>query len=256
MKKNYFTLVLIALFGITHAQTKSSGTVTLTTGFTLKIDVNNTTNLATFTMTGPTTAWFAVALDAQSMSSANSDCIAFGTSLLDRSLTGSQGQPTTDITQNLTVVTNTTSGSTRTLVFTRPLNTGDTKDYTFNYATLSSLSIIWAVGPNTTLSNYHASRGSSSLTFTVLGNEDFSPSLEKIALYPNPTNGILHINKNGALEINTIKVFNTNAQLIREIKVDNSSEQISINLTDLSKGIYFIEISNHEDKVVKQIELE
>jgi hypothetical protein len=255
MKKIYFTLLLASLFGTSFAQTKTSGLVTLSSNMSLQIDVNNTSNLVTFTMVGSTTKYLAFALNSTSMSDTNADCIEFGTTLLDRHLSGGQSQPITDTTNNLTLVSNTTSGTTRTIIFTRPLTTTDTTfDYQFNYATLTSLNIIWAVGPGNTVNSQHQSRGSNTLTFTTLGNNEFLPSLEKLTISPNPSNGIFEITKSNLITISKVNVFDINAKLIKEINFD-TNQNLSIDLSPLSKGIYFLEISNTTDKIVKKIEL-
>ena len=53
--------------------------------------------------------------------------------------------------------------------------------------------------------------------------------------------------------INKIRVFDINAKLIQEINPDYKNESNSIDLTGLNSGLYFMEISNDNDQVVKKI---
>lgn len=257
MKRTLFTLFLAGITTSIFAQTKSSGNVVLSTatgyGLTVKVDLNQSTSVVTITMTGPSDKWFALGLNAYTMS-ANTDCITSGgTSVLDQYLPGGHNQPITDPTNNLTVSSNTVGGLNRTIVVTRPFNTSDTHDYTFTSA-LTSLNIIWAIGPSTTLSAQHDIYGSDTLTFTTLGTDDFSILEQSLKLYPNPSKGIFKVSRGGA-DLSKIKVFDINGKLVREINSDLNNSDIQIDLSGVGKGIYFLELSNGSDKAVKKIQI-
>ena len=259
MKNKLLFLMLIGVSFFSYSQTKSSGTVSLNSvsgaSLSVKIDLNQASSLATITMVGPSNKWFSIGFNSTTMAR-NTDCITYGTSLLDQYLPGGQNQPTTDTTNNLTLVSNSVSGSTRTVVLTRPLSTGDAKDYTFNYNTISStnLNIIWAIGPDTNVANQHDYFNAQNLTFSVLGNESF-PTLENLTISPNPSNGIFNISNTNLIQLSKIKIFDTNAKLIKEIAILENQTNISLDLTNLSKGLYFVELSNDNDKTIKKIEI-
>lgn len=257
MKKSYLLFAVLALINLTNAQTKSTGVVSLRTGTdltTIKIDLNQATSTATLTMVGPSSRWFSVGFNTTSMTSNTDVFTSAGTQVIDQVLPGGQIAPNTDATNNLTVVSNTVSGTSRTVVVTRPFNTGDSKDYTFNYAS-NSLNIIWAFGPDTNISNEHDRFGSKALTFTTLGTEDFN-SINDIVVSPNPSSGIFTISKNSSIQISKVKIFDTNAKMLKEINVERFDTNNTINLSELSKGMYFMEISSKEDKVVKKVMIE
>jgi Secretion system C-terminal sorting domain/DOMON domain len=253
MKKSYLLLAMFAMINVSFAQQKETPVTTIGS-MTVKINMNQGNSLATITMTGPSNKWLSIGLGTTSMS-VNKDVITYGTTLLDQYFTTSgHVAPTTDPTNNLTLVSNTVVGTNRTLVITRPLNTGDAKDYAFVYS-MSSMSIVWAVGPSTTITSEHATFGSKSLAFsTVLGTEDFT-TLDKISVFPNPSNGLFSISKNNLTTINKIRVFDTNAKLLKEITTDSNFNN-TIDISELSKGIYFMEISNDIDQVVKKVIIE
>lgn len=251
MKKIYLLLVMFGTMNTSFAQQKETAVTTIGS-MTVKLLLDQSTSLVTITMTGPSTKWFSIALNTNSMSS-NKDCITYGTSLLDQHMGSGHVAPITDTANNLTLVSNTVSGTTRTIVMTRPFITGDTSDYVFDFA-ITSLNIIWAVGPSTNISSQHSSFGSKTLTFNTLGIEDFA-SLDKVIVSPNPSNSVFTISGNNEIQISKIKIFDINAKLLKEIQPEITNENIAIDLVDLPKGLYFMEISSQEDKTVKKIML-
>lgn len=251
MKKTYLLMLCLGLMQLINAQQKETALTTIG-GMKVKINLNSATSLATITMVGPSTKWLSIGLSTSDMAT-NKDVMTYGTTLLDQYFT-SNGHvaPTTDVTNNLTVVSNTVAGTTRTIVFTRPFSTGDAKDYTFAYS-LTSLNIVWGIGPSTNVSSEHATFGSKTLTFSaVLANENFA-SLEDITVFPNPSSGVFNIAKNSMISINKIRVFDSNAKLLKEINTEITDQNNSIDLTGLTSGMYFMELSNDSDQVVKKI---
>lgn len=249
MKKLYFVIALLVGLNVSMAQTKSTGVVNLNSLMTLKIDLNSATSTVTITLTGPSDRWFGIGFNATSMFN-GTDCIYYTTSLVDSVITG-QSSPSTDTTNEWTVVSdNIISGTTRSLVITRNF-VGGIGDYTFNYNN-NTLNIIWAYGSSVTMSQHSGiGRGSSNLGFT-LGVDDFS-SLDNITIAPNPSNGIFNITKNIQTSISKVTVFDINGKVLKVIDSELSLDSIQMNLSDFSKGVYFVEISNDIDKVVRKI---
>ena len=247
MKKIYLAIALLVGLNVSIAQTKSTGVVNLNSLMTLKIDKNLTTSSVTLTLTGPSDKWFGVGFNAFAAMTNGTDCLYYSSSLVDSKITG-QSTPTTDATNEWAISSNTVSGTTRTLVLTRNF-VGGTGDYTFAYND-NSLNMIWAYGSGLTMSQ-HAIRGSTALGFT-LGIEDFA-SLDKITIAPNPSNGIVTISKNNQTTITKVTVFDINAKVLKVIDSELNLEAIQIDLSKFSKGVYFVEISNDTDKVVRKI---
>jgi hypothetical protein len=256
MRKIYLAIALFTVITVSVAQTKSAGPVNLGGGImTLKIDKNSTTSTVTVTLTGPFDKWFGIGFNASGAMTNGTDCLYYATSLVDSKITG-QGAPQTDTdnTNNWTV-SNTTSGTTRTLVLTRGF-VGGSGDYTFVYND-NSLNVIWAIGSSSTLaqhSNANTSRGSTALGFT-LGVEDFT-SLDKITIAPNPSNGVFTISKNNQTTISKVTIFDINGKVVKVVDSELDLEAIQIDLSKYSKGVYFVEITNETDKVVRKIIIE
>ncbi|KOS06743.1 hypothetical protein AM493_12430 [Flavobacterium akiainvivens] len=117
------------------AQSKTTGSVSLQTGMTAELNLNNGTTTATLTLTGPSDRWFALQFgsfsNGQGMASGMDVVWYNGTTLVDGFMNGIGSAPTTDA-NGWTVSSNTVSGSTRTIVATRAF-AGGTNDFTFNY---------------------------------------------------------------------------------------------------------------------------
>jgi hypothetical protein len=250
MKKIYIAIALLVGLNVSKAQTKSSGVVTLNSSMSLQVDMNSATSTVTLRLTGPADRWFAIGFNAFGAMTNGTDCIYYSTSLVDSVLTG-QSAPTTDASNEWTLVSNDIlSGTRRSLVLTRNF-TGGAGDYTFNYNN-NSLNIIWAFGSGTAMTQHAGTaRGSSTLGFT-LGVDDFT-SLENITISPNPSNGIFSITKNIQASISKVTVFDINGKVLKVIDSVLALDTIQMNLSDFSKGIYFVEISNDIDKVVRKI---
>jgi hypothetical protein len=158
-KKTYLLfLFLLGFIESSFSQTYSTGVVNLsnTSGLamTAKIDV---TNQVKITLTGPAGRWFAVGLNANSMIN-GTDVVsvhsAGNLNAFDCSLSGFSA-PVSDPSQNWTINSDVVSGTVRTVIATRALNTGDANDYIFS-ASASSISLIWARSSSATFSySYH-----------------------------------------------------------------------------------------------------
>ncbi|MEO8235095.1 MAG: T9SS type A sorting domain-containing protein [Flavobacterium sp.] len=258
MKNQLFGLIFFISMFNANSQTKTTGLVALSSsgGISIKIDLNSVTSIATLTLVGPSDRWISVGFSSSFMSSACDAVFLSSASVLsDRKIT-SYSTPTTDAIQNWTVTSNTTSGTTRTVVATRVFNDGDANDYVFNYSTISTLNIIYASSGSANYTSQHSSstRGSKSLNFSLLGVEDFTFG-SKINIFPNPSNGIFNFTKDETVELKTIKIFDNSAKLLKEIPFDKNSINSTINLTNLSAGIYFVELSNETDKTVKRLQI-
>lgn len=171
MKKTLLAAIVALATTGAFAQSKTTGSVTLTTGMTAKVDLNNDTSTATLTLTGPQDRWIALQFgsftNTQGMATGMDMVYYNGTTLVDCHMNGEGATPITD-TNDWTVTSNTVSGSTRTIVATRAF-TGGTGDYTFVYSN-TDIDFAWAKGSSAsyTLSNH----GSSNRGYKI--NQSFS----------------------------------------------------------------------------------
>ena len=247
MKKITFILTfLMASYGF--AQNVSTGVVTLTPGFTVQFDVNGSTEKVTMTMVGPSDVWLGVALNnnlGNSMGTGGEDVILYdSTGLKDRNLTGAQNAPNIDDSQDWTQMSNTESDNVRTIVATRALNTGDSKDYVFTTAT-TSLPMLWAKGSSLVL-NYHASRGGAAAT---LGTTTIA--LPEFNVYPNPTAKELNVQFPASIKEANISVYSVLGTLIFQSNMGKLNTKI--NTSEWNTGVYLMNISTPQFSQTKRI---
>jgi|GEM_PF-2393842 len=100
-------------------------------------------------------------------------------------------------------------------------------------------------------------------TVTVSGNysiataiNDFN-SIIKVAVYPNPSNGKFNveINNEKANEMN-IEIFNVQGQVVYSTSIYNNEYKGEINISNLSKGIYYLRINDGSNVNTKKILLQ
>jgi len=69
--------------------------------------------------------------------------------------------------------------------------------------------------------------------------------------YPNPSNGVLNIENPAFDKASSILIFNSTGQLVEEFEM--SSEFASLNLTHLTKGVYFVKLNDQSAKMQKLV---
>jgi hypothetical protein len=75
----------------------------------------------------------------------------------------------------------------------------------------------------------------------------------KINIYPNPANKVLYIEKGNNLNYE-VKIFSLNGEIKRIIKFQ--SNKLNIDISDFTKGMYLIRVSNQDFEEVKKIIIE
>ena len=173
MKTKSLFLFILGFSYLSLAQSFTTGVVNLssTSGLAMSVKLDISSNV-TMTLVGPSGRWFALGFGAENME-AETDVVGVhsaGTlSNFDAKLIG-YAAPVADALQNWTITSNQVVSGVRTIVATRPLDTGDANDYTFS-AEEGTLSLIWARGSSNSFSyGYHGSsnRGVVNATFTPL----------------------------------------------------------------------------------------
>ena len=76
---------------------------------------------------------------------------------------------------------------------------------------------------------------------------------ESLNIYPNPTSGILHIQSDYLMGTVDTKIYNLQGQVVLFDHSVPSNGTISLDLSSIKTGIYFIKISSEEGTVVKKI---
>ncbi|GEC77295.1 T9SS type A sorting domain-containing protein [Flavobacterium aquatile] len=251
------TLLLTLLSLGAFAQTKSTGNIALSTNMAATLTLNNTTSTVTLTLSGPNDRWFALQFGSFTGGmQAGTDVVYWNnTTLVDARHIGIGSAPSVDAINNWTLVSNTNNSPAsgqRTVVFTRPFNTGDANDYTFNYAD-ANIDLAWARAdtPTFAVTVYHggANRGVLLNTATTLGVDKFS--LNNAQIYPNPSNGDFNIKSETI--ITKVNVYSQTGAFVKTVEVENNADNAAINIKGLSTGVYLIELVNDTEKSWKKI---
>lgn len=85
-----------------------------------------------------------------------------------------------------------------------------------------------------------------------LKTKDFDSS--NFVLYPNPTNSNINVSLlNSSEAINSIEIHNLLGKKIKEV-INSSSNDVNIDVSDLSKGVYLVQITTQSDlKITKKL---
>ena len=212
-------------------------------GMSVKFDLNQTNTTATMTLAGPSDRWFGIQFgdfaDGQGMATGQ-DLVYFnGTTLVDASFNGLGVFPTNDINNNWTVISNTIDSGIRTIVATRAFDTGDTKDFSFDFNN-TSIDIVWAKRSlaGFTFGSHGGSRGYLfDIAFETLSNKDFDNPLKQIVAYPNPT--VDYFALESQIEIEEVKIYDLSGKFVEKLKQIEGK----FNVYTLEPGTYFVEIA-------------
>ena len=237
MKKTLLILFLITSFSL-FAQSFSTGTQTLSSGLTANINIDNDTGTTTLTLAGPSNKWFGIGFGNSNMN--GTDIFMTNGSSIRDAYSTSNGQPQADSSQesgDWTLVSNTISSGTRTIVATRANDTGNSNDYTFS-ASAGSLTVIWAIGATSQYSSGHSNRNATTLSVSLGISENNLLSFE---IYPNPVSDLLNIQLPTGTEKAEVSVFDYTGRLVSSKTI--SSNDTAIDVQKISKGIYMIRVA-------------
>lgn len=250
MKKTTFTFIAILFAAMGFSQTFSTGVVQFFPEYSVKVDV--TPSLVTLTQIMPSDRWYSVAFD-NGGNMIKGDIVAFidTTNITDLQLIGYL-TPSTDAIQSWTTTSNTIVGTTRTVISTRALNTGEIGDYVFSAAAGSiNLACSRSAGAGFTLGDHGGSANAKvtqpySLT---LGNNEFEK--QSFRLYPNPTKGFTTIEMPEITSKGELKMYDALGRVVKNQTISELSTQL--NISDLQSGTYLVVIRTDYGNSTKQL---
>ena len=85
----------------------------------------------------------------------------------------------------------------------------------------------------------------------VLGNND--EYLSNFSTYPNPTTGIINIQSSNLNETVELAIYNLQGQVLVSDQRSPVNGAISVDLSTMNTGVYFIKIASEEGTVVKKV---
>jgi hypothetical protein len=231
MKKTLLFLFLTTSISL-FAQSFSTGTQTLLSGLTANINIDADTEITTLTLTGPSNAWFAIGFGNLDMG--GTDVFRTNGSTIVDAYSSGNALPAQDTSQDWNLVSNTVSGSNRTIVATRANNTGDSNDHVFS-ASAGSLSVIYAKGSSTSYAYHGGNRGFTTLSVTLGISENKLLSFE---MYPNPVSDVLNIQLPSGTDKAEVGVYDYTGRLVSSKTI--SSNDSTLDVQNISKGIILL----------------
>lgn len=244
--KKITLLFYLLLFCNSFSQSTTTGEFTLTPGFTVQFDYDDTNQEVTMNLKGPSDVWLGVGMNAQSMDYPNADVIIYSSSgLKDYYLDGDNAPPSLD-TNNWTLLSNNVIAGERTIVASRPSNTGESTDYNFT-SFVGSIPIIWAKGSNLSF-GYHSGRGTAILPFVLSTNDVVQKSFK---VYPNPTVDELNFEFPDNVQSANVQVYNILGKQITQTQLKRTVPKLDTNAW--ASGIYVVQIITEDAVQTKRI---
>lgn len=133
-------------------------------------------------------------------------------------------------------------------------NGNNAKLININFKTNAPLSCILVDDVAYANANWSSAKDAAAIyskTNCTLGIEDVV--FYKIAVYPNPTKGELHIDN---IVLEKASVYDTLGKLVTTAKFTNGSNNNSLNLAGLSKGVYYMYLESEGSTAVRKIIVE
>lgn len=246
MKKITF-LILFLTLTISFAQTWSTGVITFNGSYTGQVDVTSTT--VTLTLIGPDDRWLGMGFGVTCMTSGNDDVVIFdGTNLSDRNFVGIGNQPAADVSQDWTIISNTTSTGTRTLIATRARDTGDSNDFVFP-AAAGGINFVWAYKGSAgfNITSHSGNRGSASAT---LGINDFQ-AVFNFKITPNPVTTEFEVDLPDTIESANIEIFDILGKQISSGIITRFNSVVEV--SNWHSGTYLVRVYSGEFSQTKRI---
>lgn len=202
--KIYFLLVLLLSATLLKAQTKEITFAELSPGSNMFFGAQMTPTTITVTFQGPSDRFIALGFGS-GMSSG--DAMIWSSTggplqLRDHNMVG-YTTPATDAQQDWTEISNTTNAGNRTIVASRPLNTGDANDVVFNFSA-SNVLLFWARsgGASNGISNHGGANRASGIVRNWVLLDEIAPLISTLS----PSDNAVAV----ALTTNLVATFNEN----------------------------------------------
>lgn len=74
----------------------------------------------------------------------------------------------------------------------------------------------------------------------------------KFAVYPNPSNGVINLSNNDNIMMKDMNITDINGRIVKSVNLNGVSEA-QVNISDLSNGVYMLNIFSDQGKAVKKI---
>jgi Zn-dependent metalloprotease len=87
----------------------------------------------------------------------------------------------------------------------------------------------------------------------ALSVNEFDQMLEGVEIYPNPTNGIITLQKTNEINLLNAKLYDINGRLLKNVDLSNMISKKEINISKLASGIYIISVQSDTSSGVMRL---
>ena len=87
----------------------------------------------------------------------------------------------------------------------------------------------------------------------LLGVSDTNKNLSNIALYPNPAQEYITISNPNNVAIDRAMIYDISGRLVKNVDLQNSGVETSINITELASATYMIVLKSDTEQIAKQL---
>ena len=87
----------------------------------------------------------------------------------------------------------------------------------------------------------------------VLSIDKYTQMIDGVTIYPNPSNGIVTLQKTAQVDLKKLEIFDVNGRLLKTVDVSNMQLAKSIDINNLASGIYFITVTSNDAKGVMRL---
>lgn len=87
----------------------------------------------------------------------------------------------------------------------------------------------------------------------VLGVNDNTLSKNEFSIFPNSNNGVFTLSYTGKEKLTEAKVLNLTGKIIKVIDLKSFNKQLTVNLQNVSSGIYFMHLRSNNSIIIKKI---
>lgn len=87
----------------------------------------------------------------------------------------------------------------------------------------------------------------------ALAVDEYNQMIEGVSIYPNPTNGIITLQRTTQVNLKTVEIYDVNGRILKSIDVSTMQLQKTIDISKLASGIYFISVTSEDEKGVMRL---
>lgn len=256
--KKITLLLFLFITGNIFSQTYTSGPIMVAADYTVQFDVDTDTDIVTITLIGPDDKWFGVGpgiAAGNGMGDLGDDTNVFGippmgsTAILqDRNMPTGTSTPNVDTSQDLNLTSNVIDTGVRTVIYTRPINTGDVNDYTYP-STATTFPFLWVRGTSINIGYHQFGNKGGAMANMVLGTDDFQQE-PNFTISPNPARELMNIKLNPRIHNARLQVYDVLGKRI----MDNGISEVnsSVNVSNWNKGIYIVRVLSGDSSETKR----